>query len=444
VTGGERYVLLGLAQARSSWFATVAQWANCGTIPVEFVKCVSAEELRARLQSGRPFSAMVVDASCPALDRDLVETAKAVGCVSFVVEDRRGGHQWTALGVVGVLPEYFDPASLLELLAANATPIGRGENLPGTLPPAAGLLERGRVVTVVGPGGTGVSTVAIALAQGLAATTGRPARAARTVLLADLALHGEQAMLHDSRDVVPGVQELVDVHRFRRPGTDEVRSLTFGIEERGYDLLLGLRRARAWSTIRPRAFQAAFESLRAAYAVVVCDSDADLEGEEEGGSVDVEERHLMARTAALEADLVLAVGLPGMKGLHALVRVLNELQSAGVEPERVLPVVNRAPRAGLARAEITATVASLAAASGRQFGPVLFLPERRVEESLRDGVALPSALAAPLAGAYRAAVDHLPPGRRRAAEPQLVRPGSLGSWSDADGDGSDAGEAAVG
>ncbi len=441
MNGGERYVLLGLAQARSSWFATVAQWANSGAIPAEFVKCVSPEEVRARLATGRPFSAVLVDASCPALDRDLVETARAVGCVVLVVDDGRARHDWSALAVAGVLPEYFDPASLLEPLTSHASPVRRGETLPGPTGPAPGDGGGGRVVAVCGPGGSGASTVAIALAQGLAAG---PARRAPTVVLADLALHAEQAMLHDARDVVPGVQELVEAHRSRRPAGDDVRSLTFHIEERGYHLLLGLRRARSWASIRPRAFEAAFESLRSTFDVVVCDIDADLEGEEEGGSIDVEERHLMARTAAHGADLVLAVGLPGMKGLHALVRVLNEIQSAGVEPRRVLPVVNRAPRGGRSRSDITATISALAAASGRSFGPALFLPDRRVDEALRDGVALPAALAVPLAGAYAATLAAAPGDRRRSvSEPTLVRRGSVGSWTVADEDGA-PGEVATG
>ncbi|MGH9181915.1 MAG: hypothetical protein ACRDY5_09390, partial [Acidimicrobiales bacterium] len=431
--GGGRYVLLGLAQARSTWFATVAQWANCGTIPAEFIKCVSTEELRARLASGRPFSAMLVDASSPSLDRDLVETARSVGCATVVVDDRRGRHDWATLGPAGVLAEFFDPTSLTEMLAGQATMIRRGESPHPPTTPAPAPAGAGRVVTVCGSGGTGTSTVAIAVAQGLAAGGMAP------VLLADLALNAEQAMLHDARDVVPGVQELVEAHRSRRPSPEDVRSLTFRIEERGYQLLLGLRRARAWSAIRPRAFEAAFGSLRSAYPAVVCDTDADLEGEEEGGSIDVEERHVMARTATREADIVMAVGLPGMKGVHALVRVLNELHSAGVEPERIVPVVNRAPRGGRARSEIAATIAALAVASGRTFGPALFLPDRRVEEDLRDGVPLPAVLVTPLAGALTATVAQVPSARRRDGGPQAVPPGSLGSWAHVEDDEDDDG-----
>ena len=46
----DRWVLLGLAGPRSGWFADVSRWANESTIPVDFVKCVSADEVRARME----------------------------------------------------------------------------------------------------------------------------------------------------------------------------------------------------------------------------------------------------------------------------------------------------------------------------------------------------------------------------------------------------------
>ena len=39
----ERFVLLGLAHARSTWFASLGQWAHSASIPAEFIKCVSAD-----------------------------------------------------------------------------------------------------------------------------------------------------------------------------------------------------------------------------------------------------------------------------------------------------------------------------------------------------------------------------------------------------------------
>ena len=138
----------------------------------------------------------------------------------------------------------------------------------------------------------------------------------------------------------------------------------------------------------------------------------------------------MSRTAALRADVVLAVGLPGMKGIHSLVRVLNELRGIGVVPGRVVPVVNRAPRGGRARSEITATLARLTGDGGPLFVPPVYLPERRVEEPMLDGVRLPATLTSPLTGTFAALVAGAGRGPAPSVhEPELVRPGSIGSWS---------------
>lgn len=431
----ERYVLLGLAQARSGWFRAVGQWANAASIPAEFVKCVSAEEVRARLASTRPHSALLVDGSLPALDRDLVDEAGQRGVAVIAIDDRRGTRDWAALGVQDVLPDFFDQKSLLDALAVHARRIGRADTRPDDPGPDRAVSWQGRLAAVCGPGGTGASTVAIALAQGLAGDPGL----ASSVLLADLARNGEQAMLHDARDVAPGIQELVELHRASQPTTQEARALTFFVDGRGYALLLGLRRASAWSALRRRAFEASVDSLLRGWRVVVCDIDADLEGEAEGGSMDVEERNVMARTAVARADVVFAVGTPGMKGLHALVRVIDDLESAGVEPGRIVPVFNRAPRGHRAHTELAAALAALAGRRGRaDLAPALFLPDKRVDEALRDGVALPSALSAPLAGAWRALLDRSgppAPAGTGLGQPQRVVPGAIGSWGPIDGPG---------
>ena len=421
---GERYVVLGLAHARAEWFRAVGQWAHQASLPLEFVKVVSAAELRTRLTSGRPFSAVLVDAGHPGLDRDLVDSARDTGCPTLVVADGRVVRDWTSLGVSAVLPFNLTRDDLLETLAAHALPVGQRDVLPHEGDADSAPPWRGRVVAVCGPGGTGASTVAIALAQGLAAD----ARDPKSVVLADLKLHAEQAMLHDAGDVVPGVQELVDAHRAGRPTLDEVRAMTFRVHERRYSLLLGLRRARFWSTLRPRAFEAALTSLARAYEVVACDVDADLEGEEDGGSVDVGERNVMARTATAQADVVFAVGLPTMKGLHSLVRVVHGIFDLGVEPERVVPVLNRSPRAPRARAQLAEAVAELLGpAVARGIPSPLCLPERRVEEALRDGVRLPSQLADPLAAAFLGVCGRVPqPTAPRTHEAVRIRPGELG------------------
>jgi len=424
----ERYVLLGLGTARSPWFTEVARWATVGSLPAEFVKCISVEELQVRLTSGRPFSAVVIDAATGAVDRDLIDAATRQQ-VSVLVVDGGPPARWLDLGAAAVLPPDLRREQLLDALADHSRMIGRATDLPLEVEASAPRpLATGTLIAVTGGGGAGVSTLAMALAQGLADTT------TGGVALADLRLDADQAMLHDARDIVPGLQELVDAHRSTRPGPDEVRALTFDVVNRGYNLLLGLRRHRDWAVLRPRSFEAALDGLLATFGAVVADVDDDLEGESQCGSVEVEERNVMARTVTRRADVVVAVGTPGVKGLHGLVRTVGRLREHGVDPERVLAVVNRSSRSAKGRAELTRSFADLSGSrsgAGAVIGPVHVAERRGVDEVLRDGARLPQAMATPLATAVAALLDRAP-ASIAASEPEPVRiaPGELGSWAD--------------
>ena len=421
----DRFVLAGLARARAPWFRDVAAWSMQASLPAEFSKCVSAEELRALLASGRPFSAVLLDAGLPATDRDLLAAVRDAGVVPIVVDAAGVTRGWHELGAVAVLPATFERAELLDVLGAYAALVPAEDATP-TETDAAAPVEAAEapLALVCGPGGTGASVSAIALAQGLAADEAT----AGPVLLADLCRHAEQAMLHDARDVAPGVQELVELHRGARPGRREVHAQTFRVLERGYHLLLGLRRARYWPSIRPRAFAAALASLRRDFGVVVCDVDADFEGEAEGGSLDVEERNTMARAAAAHAAVAFAVGRGDLKGLHALGRVVGDLRGVGVPSSRIGPVLSVAPRSPKARAGLARALGDLT--DGACATSPVFLPRRRVEEALVDGTPLPAPLPATLAGAFTAALAAAPAEPAPTADvPERVEPGSLGAWS---------------
>ncbi len=424
MTGGARYVLLGLAPARSPWFRAVAQWATSASIPAEFVKCVSGDEVRARLASGRAHSALIVDAAAPSFDRDLV--AAAVGAytpVLAVVDPARTGWSAADLGVAAILDPSFSPSQLIEALSTHAQLIGRGDQLPPTLDALPDPMWRGRLVSVCGPGGTGASTVAIAVAQGMTADV----RFREQVVLADLARRGDQAVLHEAPDLGPGLQELVEAHRLGRPDPDAIRRSCYHVPRRGYHLLLGLRHPSAWTALRPRAVDATLDGLRQTFLAVVADIDGDVEGEDACGSFDIEERNHLARRAATTADVVFVVGVPGLQGIHALGWQLRSLVGAGVDPTRIVPVVNRAPRPPRTRAELTRALATATGDLGSLSGP-LFLPERKVDDLHRDGASLPPALVAPLDGARRFYFERLADAAPAEPEPVAVRPGALGRW----------------
>ena len=431
---GDRFVVLGLAPARSAWFGQLAHWANAGTVPVELLRCQSVEELRARRAGPRPVSAALVDAAIPGLDRDLVAGGPGA-CPVLVVGAR--DDRWGRLGAAAVLDPAFDPIALLDALAATARPILETDGLPGEPDgvPEAGPTP-GRLVAVCGTGGVGASTVAVAIAQGLASGAGH-GHLPGPVVLADLCRRADQAMLHDVRDVLVGVQELVEAHRAGIPDVGHVRAHCLPVPARGYDLLLGLRRPRAWAALRPRAVLAALTGLRHAYGTVVADIEADLEGEAETGSVDVEERHALARTAVQTGDVVVVVGTAGLHGVHALARLVHDVVGLGVHPLRILPVINQPPRRAGQRAEVIAALAELCGTSAGHPAPPLHLPRRKVDEAFRDGTALPAELARAAAAATLAVATRapsLPAGEAVDLDaPRLVRPGTLGALVGGDG-----------
>jgi MinD-like ATPase involved in chromosome partitioning or flagellar assembly len=374
---------------------------------------------------------VLVDAATGDVDRDLLDLASTQGAAVVVIDDGRGGRDWLSLGARARLEPDFDRRELLDTLAGVSRMIGGATSL--AVDDRTGLPEpggRGHFISVTGRGGTGASTVAMAIGQGLADDD----RCAGQTVVADLRLDADLAMLHDARDIVPGVQEVVEAHRSGRPSGDDIRRLTFEVVNRRYRLLLGLRRHRDWSVLRPRALEESLAGLQRCFRFVVADIDADLEGQDETGSAEIEERNLLARAAVARSDVVVVVGLPGLKGLHGLTRVVDDLRAHGVEPERILPVVNRAGRNQRTRAEVRRTFAELTATrdGGQPVDGPIFLPERRGLDDLhRDGARMPSAIAAPVVGAVHALLDRA--GARTdtgAGAPERVAPGSLGSWFD--------------
>lgn len=427
----DRWVVLGLAHPRASWFSDLARWSTAAAVPVDFIKCVSADEVRARLATGRPYSALLIGGDANGLDRDLVDTTVTAGAVVIVV-DPPSGRDWAELGASALLPATFERTELVAALREHAPPISRVSATPSSARPTSTRPDgQGRLISVSGPGGSGTSTLAMAIAQALGSDAGKHSM----VLLADLALDADQAMLHDARDVVPGIQELVEAHRIDRLSTEAVRALTFDAIGRGYHLLLGLRRHRDWTAIRTRAFAVSLDGLLRSYRWVVADVSPDVEGEPETGSIDVEDRNLIARTVQARADLNVVTGTAGVKGLHSVTRMLRELVGFGVPTDRLLPVITRTPRSPRRRAEITEALRELLAESEnlRDLRKPVFVPERNdLEAALRDGVRLPRAIGAAVTTRIEDAIGDLPPRTGPTVEPVAVVPGSLGSWAAGD------------
>lgn len=435
-----RLSILTVASARSSWSSAVTRWATGAVLPAEVVRCVSTGEVRARLETGRPWSALLADAALTGVDRDLVATAAAAGCPTVIV-DEVGGRDLTALGAVAVLGAPFSRDELLGILELHGRRLAAGT---ATVVPTAApeVTDPGTLIAVTGTGGSGTSTVAAALAQGLGYRPGptrrRERHPPRDVLLADLCRRADQAVLHDARVLVPGLREIVDAHRTGTPSITDLRAQTFALDDRGYHLLLGLRRPNHWATLPPRAVDAVLDGLRAAFAVTVADLDPDLEGERDSGSFDVEERHHVARAALARADVAIVTGEATTLGCAKLVRLVGDVLAQDVDPRRLLLVLPRSPRSPRTRAELATALADLLRGAvgplAERIAAPLGLPDRPVDAAVRDAVPLPAPLPEKLADAVRTLLGRI--GTREAPQgvvPVPVRPGEFGGQPVAEG-----------
>ena len=332
-----RYVLLGLASGAPPWMPTVdLRLADLGT-GHEFLPCAVLADLLNRLASGRPFSALLVDHRTVGLDRELISRAVSASCPVLVV----GGdaERWIGLGAAAVLSADLAPDDFARTLERRARPIGRIDRLEFGAPvQATGSRWTGRLVAVTGPGGTGASTIARSLTDGLS----RDPRLRGSVTLVDACLEADQALLHGILDAPLTLQEATQAHRGGLPGAADLDRFLVSPAGLSYRLLPGIRRRRDWPTIGGSSFRATLANLcrHNLVTVVDVDPDVDLAPDEQptGPSTPGEPAQVVCDLA----DLVVVVGRTGghsgRKGEAALGRTLANLFEAGLPEERLLPL----------------------------------------------------------------------------------------------------------
>ncbi|MDQ1392835.1 MAG: hypothetical protein QOF30_1812 [Acidimicrobiaceae bacterium] len=361
----------------------------------------SSEGAWSALTSGRRYSAMV------AFGVDCTLAATAVGLGVPVIEVTR----------------HSPPAELAATITALAAPVSLVDD-PLTLGPASAFRSPrsspsrdGRLLAVCGPGGTGASSIAAALAEAFARPSPAPDRPAAPpsagrravgrpgprVLLADFARRSDQAFLHGLEDPGAGLLPLVDAARYRPITAADVRCHT--VARHRFRLLAGLRHPWHWTAVSPTAFDQLLTVLPTLFDLVVADITGDFEGEADSGSCDVEERNHIARRTARAADLVVVVGGPGANGGRRLSQVVDDLLDLGVDPARIQPAV---------RASAPHRICGLPTAAV-ELPPMARTPGRL----------LPRQTVLPVAAAVVDLLSRLPaPDRRPALVP--VVPGSLG------------------
>ncbi len=392
-------VVVALPGGRRDWATRLSRWSMSAGVAIEFLRCLSADEVRAVLGAGRPVALLLVDPA--SADRDLIDLAAGLGTPSALVDDGGAAPDWTDLGCVARLDERLGAEELPDLLrdlrqAATARPRARAVDLDGPADP-------GPIVTVVGAGGCGVTTTAMLLADGLGSLTTDPDAAADPdatgghTLLVDASDTGGLALYHDLVRVPGDLSQLVELHRRDRVDPDEVRALTTSVPTRRYRMLpAGTDEAPARP---PSASLAALDSLRRAFAAVVVDAGAVPAGGERA-PVDP-----FVDAAIRTADLTVVVGRCDLHGLHQLAVATDRVRR--VQPDDRVLVVCTARRRGVDDHRSTAAAVDLPAERVR-LRPVV----GRLERIHRDVAPLPRRVAGGLvdelarAGVHpRSAVD---------------------------------------
>lgn len=389
----DRWRVAGLATPGSAWFRDLARWSTAAAIEVDFVKCVSVNEIQSRLAANERYSALLIGAGVSGLNRALVAAISNHGTVVIVVGDEshhQAHKQIVEIGAVAILPERFRRDDLISVLAEHAVVVSAINNANQLEESNLAVGWQGRLIAVTGSPGSGASLLAMALARGLASEASNHGM----VLLADLALNSDQAVIHDTREVMPGLQELVEACHDGWIGRERLHSMVFEPAGRGYHLLLGLRKHRDWITVHRLPLETALAGLARTYRFVVTDIEADTEGQSDTGYAGIEDRNRLARTATARSDLVVVVGTGTTLGLYSLRRTILGLVERGVEVGRLLPVINRISRHRQQRKSIAKALSEVlrdtAAANGAD--PVFVAERRDVESALRDGVMPAAAL----------------------------------------------------
>lgn len=411
-----RHVLLLVAPARRPWTSDVARWATSGVLRADAVSCLSVDEVRAVVGSGRNISVVLADAGTPGLDRDTVAGVTAAGAAVLVVDDGRNRRDWEAIGCAELLPAPLTSDVLADALDRHGRTVDPLARRSARISLLDGVTAgRGRLVSVTGHDPRSSALIAIAAAEGRAGT-------GRTVALVDGCRRSPLTVLHDPGPVVPGLAELVDLCRADAPDPAVVRDLLRQVPARRYDLLLGLRRPREWTLLRPLAVQAALDALLRSYDDVVVHHDPDLDDESATGSVDVEERHAISLAAVRSAGVVVVVDQGDLAGVQAASSVRADLLDAGVADERLLTVAV-CPRPGGGR---WSPISRVSPPHGHHL--VATVPRRTTAAHLSVS-RLPGRLVRAVAAAIDAVDDGSGPGATTTAA-HRVRPGELGTRID--------------
>ena len=317
-------------------------------------RCVDHGELLGTALRDRP-RAVLVDASLPWVDRDLVTTLRRAGIETIAI-----GISARPLEQVGIhcLPAETSP----EVVSALVFGFDAAPSVTGSVPDdRVGASTSGRLVAVWGAGGApGRSTVAIHVAVEAASAGSRTLLIDGDVWSASIA---QSLELDETPSITQAARLAAD--GWPAPITDCVQAGPHDVA-----VLVGLARAELWPEVREESWRAVLAAAVLEYDVIVVDLAAPIEEDEELAFDRVPFRRNLVTTVVLEqADEIVMVVASDPIGLRRAVMAHQSLLARTPATSEVTVILNRTPRSGLRMQDCSRAVSAWIGAR-----PVALLP----------------------------------------------------------------------
>jgi hypothetical protein len=354
---------------------------------VRDVELIVVRDQRAAIEAAT--DVLLIDDATPWLNARFVDEAERAGVRLVGVYDRADGgagrDRLATLGLTHLIEETMpadDIVFLLDRLRPTADTVHEGGNVADE--PVGRDGERGRVVAVGGPSGSGAREAAIALA-------------------AEWTSRGWSTLLIDANETTPGVARrlglgvyphlLTAVDRVRVNGPSAVGAgLADPVAGVAFDVIVGLATPRDWDRLVGNDVDGLLEVCRARWERIVLTTSPLIEDLQRWGDRFGNSRRLLAG-----ADVVVGCAEPSPRGV---LRYLDWLVDVTAIRSSVVTVINKIPRP---KRQATQAARQLGDVGGALIDDVAFMPfDRSVEAAERDGTLVKRG---PFTNAVAAVVD---------------------------------------